>query len=289
MTLSRFLVLMSVLNLVIFHIPFFNFVFKNMNINSFNGILLLFNLILTIFILYFFIFYLICYLSKYVGKFFIILFFILNASALYFVNTYSIIIDETMIGNMLNTNYEEASSFFSFKCILYIIVLGVLPSIYIFKTILHKESIKVFLITLFIAFVSIVFLIFINASNWLWIDKNSKQLGGLAMPWCYTINMSLFYAHQSQANEQEILLPKATIVDSNKTIVILVIGESARKQNFSLYGYHKNTNPLLSKISNVHHFDATSCATYTTAGIKCILEYKNTLALYEILPNYLYR
>lgn len=74
-----------------------------------------------------------------------------------------------------------------------------------------------------------------------------------------------------------------------KSVVVLVIGESARSQNFSLYGYNKNTNPLLSKTSNVFHFKANSCATYTTAGVKCILEHTNTDDLYEILPNYLYR
>jgi lipid A ethanolaminephosphotransferase len=68
-----------------------------------------------------------------------------------------------------------------------------------------------------------------------------------------------------------------------------VIGESARSENFSLYGYEKNTNPLLSKTSNVFHFDATSSATYTMAGVKSILDYTNTDELYETLPNYLYR
>ena len=44
-----------------------------------------------------------------------------------------------------------------------------------------------------------------NSKNWLWIDKNSKTLGGLAMPWNYTVNLSLFYAHKHQENEKEIL------------------------------------------------------------------------------------
>jgi lipid A ethanolaminephosphotransferase len=132
-------------------------------------------------------------------------------------------------------------------------------------------------------------LVFANASNWLWIDKNSKTLGGLAMPWSYTVNISLFYKHQQKKNEKEILLPNATIKDNTKSVVVLVIGESARSSNFSLYGYSKNTNPLLSKLPNLYHFAATSCATYTTAGVKCILDYAHTDDLYEILPNYLYR
>jgi lipid A ethanolaminephosphotransferase len=114
-------------------------------------------------------------------------------------------------------------------------------------------------------------------------------LGGLAMPWSYSVNISLFYIHKSQKNEKEIILPNATIKDNKKSVVVLVIGESARSENFSLYGYKKNTNPLLSKIPNVFHFKANSNATYTTAGVKSILEYKDSGDLYEILPNYLDR
>ena len=194
-----------------------------------------------------------------------------------------------MIGNVLNTKYEEASSFFSIKLILYIVLFGIIPSIYIIKAKIVSVTWKKFLTTISLTLLFILTLVIVNASNVLWIDKNSKTLGGLAMPWSYTVNISLFYTHQYQKNRKEILLPNATIKDNQKSVVVLVIGESARSQNFSLYGYPKNTNPLLSKIPNVFHFNANASATYTTAGVKAILEYKNTDDLYEILPNYLYR
>ena len=108
------------------------------------------------------------------------------------------------------------------------------------------------------------------------------------MPWSYSVNTSLLYISKYKQNQKEILLPDAKIKNQEKSVVVLVIGESARSQNFSLYGYEKNTNPLLSKTENLFHFNAQSCATYTTAGVKCILEHKNTNDLYEILPNYLY-
>lgn len=38
-------------------------------------------------------------------------------------------------------------------------------------------------------------------------------------------------------------------------IYVLVIGETARKHNFGLYGYSRNTTPNLDTISNVIHFD----------------------------------
>ena len=287
--LRDFSLLISFLNFLLFHFPFFKFVVNNIDYKTFNGVSIIISLIILMLAANFFTFYLILFLSRIGGKVLLVLFFIINSIAVYFINTYSVIIDESMIGNILNTNYEESSSFFSFKLILYLLLLGILPSIYIIKAKIIKEKPKKFFITSSLTLLFMIILAFANASNWLWIDKNSKTLGGLAMPWSYSVNISLFYIHQSKKNEKEILLPKATIKDNQKSVMILVIGESARSQNFSLYGYGKNTNPLLSKIPNLHSFKATSCATYTTAGVKCILEHKNTDDLYEILPNYLYR
>ena len=82
---------------------------------------------------------------------------------------------------------------------------------------------------------------------------------------------------------------KAIITDNEKAVVVLVIGESARKANFQLYGYQRDTNPLLSKQKSLKVYQATSCATYTTAGTKAILEPQNSDDLYELLPNYAFR
>ncbi len=287
--ITHFVLIMSFLNFLFFHLAFFLFVFNNLDYKSWTGITIISSLMILMLVLNALVFYLIFSLSRRVGKFLLVLFFIINSIAVYFVNTYSVMLDESMIGNILNTKYEEASSFLSMKLILYIILLGVIPSIYIIKVKIIKAPLKQFLITTSLTLVFILTLAFVNASNWLWIDKNSKTLGGLAMPWSYSVNISLFNLHQYKKNQKEILLPNATIKDNQKSVVILVIGESARSQNFSLYGYPKNTNPLLSKIPNVFHFNATSCATYTTAGIKGILEHTRTDELYEILPNYLYR
>ena len=287
--ITHFVLLMSLLNFLFFHYPFFKFVFNNLDYKSLNGLTIIISLIILMLILNAFVFFLIFFLSRYVGKFLLVIFFIINAIAVYFVNTYGVIIDESMIGNVFNTNYDESSSFFSIKLVLYIVLLGIIPSIYLIKVKIINVTIKKFSIISSLTLLFVLFLVFVNASNWLWIDKNSKTLGGLAMPWSYAVNTSLFYIHKHKKNEKEILLPNATIKDNQKSVVVLVIGESARSQNFSLYGYEKNTNPLLSKTANVFHFEATSDATYTTAGVKSILEHTNTDDLYEILPNYLYR
>ena len=287
--ITHFVVIMSSLLFILFHYPFFKFVFNNVDYKSFTGVSIIVSLVIAMLVANAFALFLIFFFSRLVGKILLVLFFIINAVAVYFINTYSVIIDESMIGNVLNTNYSESSSFFSIKLVLYVVFLGILPSIFIIKAKIITVTVKKFLVSISLTLLFLLTLAFANASNWLWIDKNSKTLGGLAMPWSYAVNIPLFYIHQFKKNEKEILLPDATIKDNQKSVVILVIGESARSENFSLYGYPKNTNPLLSKIPNVSHFNATSDATYTTAGIKSIVEHENTDELYEILPNYLYR
>ncbi len=289
LSVSHFVILMSALNFLLFHLPFYTFVFNNIDYINVHGVITIVSLIILMLVLNSFVFYLICFLSPFVGKFLLVSFFIVNAIAVYFINTYGVIIDESMIGNVVNTNYKESSAFFSMKLISYIVLLGIVPAIYIIKVKIINATFKRFLITSLCNLLFIIILIFANSSNWLWIDKNSKTLGGLVMPWSYSVNTSLFYIHKYRKNKKEILLPDAVIKDDTKSVVVLVIGESARSQNFSLYGYNKNTNPLLSKIANLFHFKATSCATYTTAGLKCILEHSATDESYETLPNYLFR
>lgn len=287
--LIYFAFIISFINLVLYYLPFYRFACENIDLKSLNGILLLFSLTILILVLNAFVFYILLYLFRIVGKLILALFFNINAIALYFISTYKVIIDKTMIGNILNTNFEESSSFFSFTLVLYFLFLGVLPSIFLFKIKTLRAKIKTFLLHTFVGLAFLVSFAYINSNNWLWIDKHSTTLGALTMPWSYVANTSRFFSHKSQENKKQILLPDATIKDSTKSVIVLVIGESARSENFSLYGYEKNTNPLLSKLDNIYHYKAHSCATYTTAGVKCILEHKNSNKLYEVLPNYLYR
>jgi lipid A ethanolaminephosphotransferase len=287
--LIYFVLLFSAINLVLYNIPVYRYALDNLDIKSLNGILLVASLTIAALISNALLFYLLLFLFRVFGKGLMVVFFITNSIALYFINTYGAMIDKTMIGNIFNTNFEEASSFFSFTLIPYIVLLGILPSILLFKIKTIYPTLKKFSLHVILTLIFLLSFAYVNSKNWLWIDKNSKNLGSLVMPWCYLVNINLYYNHKNDGKEKQLLLPNATIKDNKKSIAILVIGESARSEDFSLYGYKKNTNPLLSKIENVHIYKAESSATYTTAGVKSILEYKDTNEPYEILPNYLFR
>lgn len=287
--LSSFALIVSFINVVLYHLPFFKFAYKSIEMNTLNGVVLLVSLVIFALLLNAVVFYILLYLLGRVGKWLIIIFFNINAVAIYFINTYGVIIDKTMIGNVLNTKFEESSAFFSLALVLYVVLLGILPSVFILKFETIRDNFKKFLLQVSLVLVFLGGFAYAHATNWLWVDKHSTKLGALAMPWSYVVNTSRYYSAKYQKERKQILLPDAKIKNDEKSVIVLVIGESARSQNFSLYGYEKNTNPLLSKMEGVQKYKAESCATYTRAGVKCILEHENTSDLYEPLPNYLFR
>ena len=105
-------IILSALNLILYHQPVYKFIIKNLNSIGFDWALTIFSITVLILSLNALIFYIIFFISKKIGKLIFVILFNLSAIAVYFINTYGVIIDKTMIGNVLNTNFEESSSFF---------------------------------------------------------------------------------------------------------------------------------------------------------------------------------
>ena len=286
-SLTVICMVLSAFTLIAFHIPFFRHVLNSIE-DGFNGALITGGLAIVMLTLNFFIYYLLLFAGRIVGKAILAFSFIGNAVSLYFINSYEVLITSQMMGNVFNTQFSEASGFFSIGFILYILLLGVPPCLYIFLRKFEYGTAKRFFSNIGIAFGIILTVVAINIKNTTWIDRNATELGSLLMPWSYTVNSVRFWNSERKRNAKEILLPDAEIADSSKQVCVLIIGESARRDRFSLYGYERPTNPLLARDS-VTALIANSAATYTTAGVKAILDHTPTGKLYEILPNYLFR
>jgi lipid A ethanolaminephosphotransferase len=212
-----------------------------------------------------------------------------NAIALYFVDHYGIILDKAMMGDVFGTDRNEASSFLHPAIAMHLLLLGV-PLALLLRT--RIEPVKIGSRLRFLAAVLVVGLAggCLNAAQWPWINHYSRQLGGLTMPWSYLINSGRYGAAQLRGPRTVALLPSATFADDRKTIVVLVIGESARAANFSLYGYSRFTNPQLSNAGVVVLDHTTACATYTSAAVRCLLSPSGSpTRADEPLPTYLHR
>lgn len=285
--IALFSAILSLFTLVGYNLPLLRGVMESTNEGA-NGVVILLSVAVIIVAVHMLLVYLLLYFCRIVGKIIIAISLVCNSLALYFITCYEVLITSEMMGNVFNTRYSEASGFFSLSGVLYFLLLGVVPCIMLFMANIERGKLKHMLITTLSALTVIVGVGLINLSNTLWIDRNVPRLGSLILPWSYTVNTVRYYNSWKRLNQKEIPLPDATILNDTKEVCVLIIGESARSQNFELYGYERNTNPLL-KGDSVAVLRAESAATYTTAGVKAIIDHKATDKLYEILPNYLHR
>lgn len=282
--LTTFCAILSIVNLVCFNIPFMVYACRN-NDNLF----LLISLAIVLLTLNFFVCYLVCFLLRRLGRILTAICHLISTIATYYVISYNTMMDESILRSFFNTRMEEAAPFVTWSFAACVIILGILPMIWIIGAKVNYGSWKRFGKAAGGSLAVSLLLVLCNAGQTLWIGSHDTELGGLTMPWSYIVNTCRIAIQNRNANAKEIPLPDATFSNNERRAVVLVIGESARKANCSLYGYERETNPLLSKVEGLHVLNAKSCATFTIAGVKSILEYEDTDALYEILPNYLHR
>ena len=288
-SLLAFSCIVSIGTLLLYNLPFFNYVANNTNESTVGRIWLLASLVVIMLAVNFMMTYLVMYLMRFVGRILLAILSIINATAVYFIITYSVMIDSTTIENVFNTRYSEASGFFSGSLWLFILIAGVLPAIWCMLQPVVIGKAKKMGIWCGSSLALVLALVLANINQTLWISQHDTELGGLLQPWSYIVNTCRVISASQDEQAEEIKLPDGRITDDEKAVVVLVIGESARKANFQLYGYERPNNPRLSKREGLKVYQTNSCATYTTAGTKAILEPQESDDLYELLPNYAFR
>ena len=288
-SLLLFSCIVSIGTLLLYNLPFFQYVAQNTDEGTGGKVFLLGSLVVIMLVLNFMMSYLVMWTLRTVGRILLAILAIINATAVHFIWTYGVIIDATTIENVFNTRYSEASGFFSWGLWLTIIGLGVLPALFCLLQPVVMGSAKKLGAYCGGSLAVVLAVASMHISQTLWISQHDTELGGLLQPWSYVVNTCRVLSFQHDEQVEEIKLPDGSIADQEKAVVVLVIGESARKANFQLYGYERDTNPLLSKQAGLKVYEANACATYTTAGTKAILEPKNSDDLYELLPNYAFR
>ena len=204
---------------------------------------------------------------------------VLSSFSTYFMNSYATIINADMIRNMLQTNLDEALDLFSFKLVFYFLVFGVIPSYFIYKTELQKQTLKKELLDKFklfgVAILIIAGSIFMFSKHYTSFFREHKPLRYSTNPtyWIYSIGK---YISNSINDGKIVLKPlglKANIDEDDDGItelVILVVGEAARADHFSLNGYEKQTNPLLQHENVFNLSNMYSCGTSTAVSVPCM-------------------
>ena len=181
-TVRTVALVLSAFTLIAFHFPVFKYAANNIE-TVLNRVLIIGGAAIIMLALNYLVYYALLYLGRIVGKILLALTFIGNAIALYFINTYEVLITDKMMGNVFNTRYSEASAFFSYVAILYIVILGILPCIYLFRCKIKYDTFKRFSKNLGIALLVAIVGALMNMSNFTWVDRHAPKVGSMLMPW----------------------------------------------------------------------------------------------------------
>ncbi len=179
----------------IFFVIFYNFSFfsNTMLTYPFEGTNIIYILSIGILLLFLIIFLLTLFSSKYTTKAILIILFIVSSFSAYFMDTYNIVIDDTMIRNSLQTNIKESVDLFSFKLLAYFFFLALIPSYFIYKIELdygtYKEEFLTKLKTLFFSLAIILIILFSFSKFYTSFFREHKSLRFYANPiyWMYSI------------------------------------------------------------------------------------------------------
>ena len=290
---SQILILVILANIALYNGPLLLFAKVNLDITSWHGLQALFSLIALVVLVSALILTPILFLSRRLFKWLVAGLALANAAALYFMVTYKVLLDRTMIGNIFNTDSAEAGELLHPSLLLYIALLGILPAVLLLKAEITKSSRWRVLSSGLVMMVISIGWIYSASSSWLWFDKHAKHLGGMILPWGYVANTGRFLAAENERNQTQLPLPDFSVAEPGPRLVVLVVGETARAANIPNYGYQRQTMPLMNGRDDVVFMNnPVACSTYTTASIKCMLSYTDPEQLdatYEYLPSYLHR
>ena len=265
----------------IFFALFYNFsFFKNVILTyPFEGINIVYISSMAILLVSLIVFVFTLLSSKYTTKPLLILLLTISAFTAYFMDSYNVVIDNSMIRNTLQTNLSESSDLFSFKLVAYIFFLALIPSYFVYKIELDygtfKEELFGKLKTLFLSLALVLIILFSFSKFYTSFFREHKSLRFHINPiyWIYSIGN---YVNKTLTSGSIVVKEtgKDAIVKvdiSEKTeIVIMVVGEAARADRFSLNGYKKETNPLLKKEEITNFPNMYSCGTSTAESVPCM-------------------
>ncbi|NOX16164.1 MAG: phosphoethanolamine--lipid A transferase [Epsilonproteobacteria bacterium] len=214
---------------------------------------------------------------KYTLKPALIILFMITASASYFMNSYGVVIDSKMINNLFETQTAEARDLLSLKLFLDLFLFGILPSIVIyFSKIEYKTFGKHLLIKLLgiiVAFLVLVTNLYVFSRFYSSFFREHKPIRYYTNPTYYLYSSGKYI--NSKYQNHNIIVQKtgldAKLTEGKKPkLLILVVGESARADHFSLNGYKKDTNPNLQKENVIDFKNMYSCGTETATSVPCM-------------------
>lgn len=217
---------------------------------------------------------------KYLLKPFFILLIMTGSIASYAMLKYGVIFDMGMVQNIIETNSGEATSYLNGSIVIWFLLTAVLPVLCLLAIRIEYPSswLKGLGLRLGGIACSLLFLFGVAAlyyQDYASVGRNNHGLLKEIVPSNYVGGVYRYARDVVFATPvpYEPIGTDAKVVGQGDkpTLMFLVVGETARSQNYSLNGYKKETNSFTSKEQEIVSFkDVRSCGTATAVSVPCM-------------------
>jgi lipid A ethanolaminephosphotransferase len=204
---------------------------------------------------------------------------LLSAITAYFMDGYGIVIDADMLENVVQTNPAEARDLLNFRLLGYLAVLGVAPAVFVAGVRVQWRGWPTELLArlklLVLAFVVLVGSVLAFGSFYASFVREHKVLRSYVNPG-YPIYSVIKLVNGRMAGSVDAGMAAIGVdaripaEDIHRELIILVVGETARADRFSLNGYARETNPQLRKAGAMSFDNFWACGTSTAVSVPCM-------------------
>ena len=215
----------------------------------------------------------------YVTKPFFIILMLTSSLALYAEQQFHVLFDSSMIENVVETHVSEILFYFNIRSVLFLLAFGVIPSLLLLwseieyrSSILREVVARIILIL--VALLGIILIAITTYKDYASVGRNNQYLNRMIIP---------AYAYDSykyiKRNYLTKALPYTPLGDDAKlepvkngkpTLVVMVLGETARAMNFADNGYVHDTQPYTKGMGLISFKNVSSCGTYTALSVPCM-------------------
>ena len=231
-------------------------------------------------------------------------------SSSYFMLTYGVVIDSSMLANVAQTDVREVRDLLSWPMLAAVLIGVVLPGVWLWRQPVRAVSAKPLLLrqlgVALLAFLVALGLFWMSFQDIASLTRNHKQLRYMINPFNSVYGMTRLAVGQAtvaaqplQVIGEDASLRLAPASEASAPLVVVILGETARAANFGLGGYARDTTPQLRQIQAqgdlVYFSDVKSCGTSTQASVPCMFShlgkaaYEDTQARYESVLDVLQR
>ena len=202
-----------------------------------------------------------------------------GAAVAYFVFRYQIVFDAAMVRNVLHTDPQEAAELVDGGLLLTLLILGVVPSALVMRVHIRRRpwrrAVLVRTATWVMALVVAVSSLLIVFQDIASLVRNRRDVRYLLTP------LNLFastarslrteFAAAAATPDPPVVVQRDPAANTARpTLLVLVVGETARAANFSLNGYPRETNPELAKLDIINFSQTRACGTSTEVSLPCM-------------------